>query len=93
MKANNKGRAFRGEVMWYAGGSAPDKTAQATVGFDIIADGEYHTYTVTPEVAQNFAYADQIARTRLNVPAGVDGVIISKIEQTQLPTDYTPPSK
>ncbi len=90
MKADPKGRAYRGEVVWTAGGANPGNAARASVGFDIMADGQYHTYKVTPESNITFAYADTVARVQLKIPDGLDEIIIQKIEQFQIPVEYKP---
>jgi len=90
MRADPKGRAYRGEVVWTAGGANPGSAARSNVSFDIMADGQYHTYKVTPEGNNTFAYADQVARVQLKIPEGLDEVIIQKIEQFQIPVDYKP---
>jgi hypothetical protein len=87
MKVASKGRAYQGEVTWLSN-SSPDTASKTTVFFDIIADGQFHTYHVSPEVARNFGYAEQVARIRLSLPDGLEDVIIQKIEQFQLPFDY-----
>ncbi|MEI7555107.1 hypothetical protein [Candidatus Chlorohelix sp.] len=87
MKVASKGRAYQGEVTWLAN-SSTDIASKTAVFFDIIADGQFHTYHITPEIVRNFGYADQIARIRLSLPDGLEDVIIQKIEQFQLPFDY-----
>jgi hypothetical protein len=87
MKVTPKGRAFRGEVSWYAGSSF-DSSARSSEFFDIIADGQFRTYRVVLKSDSGFAYADIISRVRLSLPEGLEEVVIQKIEQTQLPVEY-----
>jgi Dolichyl-phosphate-mannose-protein mannosyltransferase len=82
LKASANSQVFRGEVAWAVSGT-PNTSAQAT-GFDIVADGQFRTYRVKPEVS-TFFVDDNIARITLTLPPGIGEVEILKIEQKILP--------
>jgi len=68
--------------------------------FQVIADGNYHTYRITPQtlprnqngqLTANVSIEDEIVTVTLEFPAGLSNLQIQKITQFQIPNSHTLP--
>jgi Dolichyl-phosphate-mannose-protein mannosyltransferase len=82
LKASANSQVFQGQVAWATSGTPNPETSPT--GFEIVADGQFRTYRIKPNLAA-FAYEDNIARITLTLPSGIGEVEILKIEQKILP--------
>jgi hypothetical protein len=82
LKASANSQVFQGQVAWVSSGTP--NTGNTSVGFEIVADGQFRTYRVKPNITA-YSYEDNIARITFTLPAGIGEVEILKIEQKILP--------
>jgi ADP-ribose pyrophosphatase YjhB (NUDIX family)/dolichol kinase len=84
---SNSANSYRMSVSWEPLPTGEPRQIEP-VSFDITADGQYHTYKITPQVATNYNYVDNIAYLRLQIPADLQNVAIQTVQQNSIPVEY-----
>lgn len=86
-RSGDAGSIYRLNINWEPLPTGEPREIES-LSFEIVADGQFHTYKITPPVAKNYNYVDSIAYLRLQIPAELQNVTLKSVRQNSIPIDY-----